>query len=125
MKSYYHITPYSKKTHLSILANGLNCDNEGHIFLFENVSLKIGSVKNDVCDMIAANQLGIKKYLMYEIAPEGIETELIPDNVGELSAKHQWIAKQPTIKPEHINLFGIFKTNYNPFIVADFTATIT
>jgi|688.fasta_scaffold953186_1 hypothetical protein len=112
---YYHIT--KKNLAKSILIDGLRANEEGHIFLFENKSIqdpKTG-VTNTVADCIAENQIYLNEYAMLEIDDKGIDVELINDSVGEISSRCQWIAIQPIIKSDHINLFGIFKSSYKPF----------
>lgn len=115
---YYHITEDDRKTLKSILRKGLKCNIEGEIFLFENVSISFNGVKNNVADMIAANQLGLSRFTMIEIDSEGLNTELIKDNVAELSSDYQWILKQPLILPEFIKYVGTYDTKYHfPFNV--------
>ncbi len=110
--NYYHITLNNKEVINSILQNGLYCDEEGNIFVFENKSIKsnITGRTNYVSDLIANGQLGYKNFVMFEIDSEGITGQLLPDNVAEISARHQWIAKQPIIEPKYINYFGKYKT---------------
>lgn len=113
---YYHITRNSEKIISSILSEGLKDNEEGDIFLFENKSFGINGIINNVADHIAANQIFLNKYVMFEVDTDGINGDLIPDRVADYSAKFQWIAKQPIIEAKHINIFGIFKTEYkNPF----------
>jgi len=114
-KKYYHITDVKNKT--SILKNGLRANEEGFIFLFENVSTinRDTNIQNTVSDMIAANQLSLEEYAMFEIDSKGINENLLKDEVAEFSAKNQFIAKQENIAPQFINLFGIYKTEYTPF----------
>ena len=108
MTKYYHITNPSNKD--SILKDGLKCNEEGEIFLFENKSIKIDNSIHYVSDLIAKNQIFLTEYAMFEIDLKGIEQPLINDNVAETSSSLQWIAKQPIIKLEHINFFGYYKT---------------
>jgi len=110
---YYHIT---KPENLeSILETGLKANSEGQIFLFDNVSISLNGTTNSVADCIAKNQIFLDEYAMLEISSEGILTELLPDNVGELSEKFQYIAMQNFIDERFINVFGIHKTQYKPF----------
>jgi hypothetical protein len=115
MKKYYHIT--EKKNMQSILQNGLIANELNEIFLFENKILentKTG-ITNNVSDCIAKNQLFLEEYIMFEIKDKGFEVHLINDDVAELTAPQQWILKQSKIDRKHINVFGIFKTNFTPF----------
>lgn len=115
MAKYYHITKKNVNTIKSILSNGLICDEEGYIFLFENKSIEINGVINTIADIIAAEQLFLDVYVMFEIDSKGIISELIPDNVAEYSSKFQWIAKQPKIDCKYINIFGGYKNEFKPF----------
>ena len=115
-KYYYHITENDDKIINSILSNGLTCDEEGNIFLFENKSIKGYDVVNTVADCIANNQIFVKEYAMFEIDSKGITSELIQDEVAELTYKLQWIAKQQKIESKYIDLFNIYKTSYKVFI---------
>lgn len=113
---YYHITENKPETIASILKEGLKADTEGCIFLFENISLIHNDVKNTIADLIAENQIFLPEYVMFEIDPKGITGELLNDNVAEFSSKWQWIVKQPKIEAKYLNLFGIYKTEYKPFM---------
>ena len=138
--NYYHIT--ESKNVKKILKDGLKCDEEGNIFLFEHSSYKtIVPIMNNetnkkiselleagaesfpipfeekvvsVADTIAINQLFITRGAILEINSNGITADLIPDNVAESSARFQWIAKQKTINPKYIKLYEMrnFKERY-------------
>jgi hypothetical protein len=110
---YYHITALNNVQ--SILKNGLRCNSDGQIFVFENKSIRINDVNNTVADIIANNQIFLDKYVMFEIDDKGFNTDLINDNVGELSSKRQWFVEQSVIDKKYLNVFGIFKTNYKNF----------
>ncbi len=116
---YYHISKPDKKTIISILSNGLKANEDGEIFLFENKSISFYGTKNYVADQIAQNQVFLKKYSMFEIDSEGLNIEVINDNVGEFSSQCQWIARQPVIEAKHINFFGVFKTNFRQMNIED------
>lgn len=130
---YYHIT--APKNIDSILENGLRANADGDIFLFENKSIirpysifidenrewKMDESKKSialVADIIAMGQVFLDEYAMFEVAREGIDSDMIPDNVAEESKNFQWIAKQPVISPQFINLFGVYEVEgwkeYNP-----------
>ena len=111
---YYHIT--DKKNLSTILKEGLKANEEGDIFIFENKSIVFNSVVNTVADCIAHNQIFLDEYVMIEIAFEGITSEVINDNVAELSSALQWIVRQPLIEPKYLSLYGKYKTAYKPFI---------
>ncbi|OAE94001.1 hypothetical protein [Flavobacterium psychrophilum] len=112
---YYHITTKDKMQ--PILKNGLIANECNEIFLFENKSIKHKEtgITNNVSDCIAKNQLFISEYVMFEIDSKGFETELINDDVAELTSTEQWILKQSKIDKKYINVFGIFKTEFKPF----------
>jgi hypothetical protein len=105
---YYHITENKQEVIQSILKHGLISES-GEIFLFENKSIAKNDIINYVSCLIAANQLFLDEYAMFEIDAEGI-VELVPDEVGELTTGTTWIAKQSIINREYINLFGSYKT---------------
>ena len=116
-KKYYHITNKDVKVMESILKDGLLCNAEGDIFVFENKSIQqcdpsFKPVINTVADCIAINQIFVEEYYMFEIDIKGITTELIPDDVAEISSKQQWIVKQPKIEAQYINLFGEYKQRF-------------
>lgn len=106
MKRLYHITA-PKNVH-SILRDGLRANKDGEIFLFEDKAIKnkINNTVIFVADHIALNQINQRKYAMLLIDCKGIDVELIPDNVGEVTAHLQWIAKQPIVKPDYIKFCG-------------------
>lgn len=116
-KLLYHITAKNFENARSILKNGLKCNEEGQIFLFENKSIIVNgsSVENCVSDCIAAGQLGVKSYSMFEIDSKGLYSDLIPDEVGEFTAKLQWYILQEKIEPKYISILGHYKTNFTPF----------
>lgn len=115
-KHYYHITTPNKA--LNILKNGLKCNEEGEIFLFENKTLRVKEeyrsdyerlgLKTEivVVEHIARNQVFLKDIVMLEIDSKGLYGELIQDKVGEATSEFQWIVKQPLIAPEFIEEFG-------------------
>lgn len=106
---YYHITAIENVE--SILLFGILANDEGEIFVFENKALKFPSGKvMYVADSIALHQLGLEKFAMFEILSKGIRKEPVNDNVAELTARFQWIVKQPKIARSYIKLFGIFET---------------
>lgn len=110
---YYHIT--DKKNLSTILREGLKANDEGDIFLFENKSVVVNSVVNTVADCIAHNQVFLSEYVMLEIANEGIKSELINDNAGEITSPLQWIVKQPLIEAIYLNFYEFYVTEFKPF----------
>ncbi len=115
IKKYYHISKNDHEVTNSILTNGLRCNDDGHIFIFENIKFSFYGVENTVCDHIASNQVFLDEYSLFEINEKGINN-INPDNVGEITAKFQWIVSQEYINPIYIKHLGVFKTNYkSPF----------
>ncbi len=112
---YYHITKNNNRVLNSITQNGLLCDSEGNIFVFEDRAIGFNEIINDVADIIAHNQLFLKEYIMFEIDSAGFEVDLINDNVAEIGANFQWIVKQPKIKTEYISFCGKYKTIFKSF----------
>lgn len=119
-KYYYHVT--SKENARKILKEGLKANEHGDIFLFENKSytwhgtaknkkgkLVVGIVAYYVADSIVQNQVGLDKNVMLEISAEGITGELVQDEVAEISAKCQWIAKQNLIEAKYISPYSIVR----------------
>jgi len=113
---YYHITDV--KTAFTILKKGLKANEEGDIFLFENVSFTWGSqgIRNTVADSIAENQIFLKEYAILRVNSKGITGEVINDNVGELSSPFQWIVKQPLIEAKYLKFIKVCINNYRPFL---------
>lgn len=110
----YHICPDNKAIVKDILRDGLRCNSEGQIFLFENKSIGLTGSKviKTVADCVASTQVGISRYTMLEINTDGVLSELIPDQVGELTAKFQWYIMQKRIKPEYISVFTTADTDF-------------
>jgi hypothetical protein len=94
MKKYYHISPIKNKE--SILKDGLKSNEEGEIFLLDDI---------ETVPSIAINQLGISEYSIFSVSPDGFTIKLINDNVAENSASGQFIVKQKLIKPQYITHF--------------------
>ena len=51
----------------------------------------------------------ILTYSLFEIDGKGVTGEIISDDVGELTAKHQRIIYQSVIEPKYIKFKGMFK----------------
>ena len=106
MKKLYHITDVSN--FVSIGRNGLIANEDGNVFLFENVSFTVKGIVTEptpVADWIATNQVFLyDKYLMVEVDVDGLD--LLPDNVAEFTAPYQYIHKG-NIPIERIEIFGI------------------
>lgn len=107
---FYHIT--NKENAKKIISKGLKSNEMGQIFLFENKSIQFNNVINTVADCIAKNQIFIDEYFMFEVDSKGFDTELINDNVGEMSAHYQWILNQSILKPNFVKFYGKFKTEF-------------
>ncbi len=102
---YYHIcdTEVAEK----IKNEGLKCDDEGYIFIFDNIS---------VADSLNNNQLGHSKFSIIQIESSGIFSEPISDNVAEFTASSQYICKQDKIEPHFLTI--IDNRINNPFEIA-------
>lgn len=112
-KYYFHITKFENLN--SILKKGLKANEDGEIFIFNNVSFKVpelSDVINKVADHIATNQIFIKEYILIRISSKGIVSELINDNVAELTSQWQWIVKQPLIEPKYLKIKGFYLANW-------------
>lgn len=128
-KYYYHLTKPENVS--SILNNGLLANEDGEIYLYEAgmysdirlsenaiILLKEKGIQptNDdliieekpVSHHIARNQVFIKEYAVFSVSRYGIKVELQPDNVAELTAKFQWICKQPKIESKYLRFCGIY-----------------
>ncbi len=114
-KYYYHIT--SKENLQSILNNGLQANEDGEIFVFQNCTYQYetaiirdgvvteGIAKTTVADDICRNQLFLlDKCVILKIDSRGIE-HLDEDVVAEIPSHlhKQWIVKQAVIKPTYIS----------------------
>lgn len=112
-KLLYHISDVDNIS--SILESGLKLNEDGEIFLFEDVNFlnlwtdfeegKVYLVEQRVANNIALNQIGLANYAMFEINVDGLTLE--PDNVAEITARHQYICRE-AIGQERVKLFGVF-----------------
>jgi L-rhamnose mutarotase len=87
---YYHITPIKNK--VSIIANGLR-SNENQIFLYTELV---------ITKFIAANQLGISEYSIFEISKKGVSGNIRKDNVADFGSVFQYIIEQDQIEPKYL-----------------------
>ena len=100
----------------AILKDGLKCDPDGYVYLFEDVDYTdpIG-VKANVRDHIALNQMGaFHEVALLKINVEGWLSKLEPDKIAESSAKFQHRIKIDVITPDRIVSSEIIKPN-NPW----------
>ena len=115
-KRLYHIS--APENIPTIMENGLKCDDDGFVYLFENKSImnnKTGVV-NLVSDCIANGQVFLDEYAMIEVSCNGIHEEIEPDNVGEFSAGCQWRVKQDVIPAKYLSVYGFYKNNFKPWL---------
>lgn len=98
-KEMYHLSPIENKQ--SILENGLRSDN-GEIFFFT----KLEQAKH-----IACNQVGTKKYSIFEIDLAGIKGKLLKDNVAEFGSTFQFYVEQKSIEPQFVKHFLDVESN--------------
>lgn len=89
----------------SILANGLQANEHGEIFVYDDATLQIptkaGGKEFYVGDAIALEQVFITddEYAVFFIDKKDIIGDVIDDNVAELTSPWQHIIKQDSIKP--------------------------
>lgn len=108
MGKLYHIT--NVKNVGSILDKGLMANEDGDIYLFDNVSVMwIDGSMICVADHIAKNQIFTDRYAMFEIDTKGIKYPIEQDLCAEWTTKQQYIVKQKVINKKYINLFGIYE----------------
>ncbi|WP_223550548.1 hypothetical protein [Aestuariivivens sp. NBU2969] len=88
--NYYHISPIKNKA--SIIKSGLR-SNSNEIFVYTEPMQHF---------FIAANQLGISEYAIFEISKKGITGNILNDNVAEFGSGCQYIIEQKLIDSKHI-----------------------
>lgn len=117
-KEFYYCHATAIENLDSIIKNGIKANELGEIFLYEDREVggpailaavwQIPYVRRDgdnmifyVGDSIARNQIFIpgEEYVNFFIPAEAINGELEHDNVAELTARYQWIARQSVIYP--------------------------
>ena len=96
---YYHLS--DARNMLTIREGGIVANGDGEIFLFTDML---------VANVIAKSQVFVDRYVVFEVAPDGIQGELRDDNVAEFSHSFQRILKQDRIAPEHLQLVGEYET---------------
>jgi hypothetical protein len=111
---YYHISPITNVK--SILENGLKSNGDGELFIFNYGVMEFKGVKYYADELIADRQLGLEEFALFEIHPKGITSQLIRDNVAEITSSLQWIVKQDVIVPKHVKWLGIWKARSVSFI---------
>lgn len=116
MKKYYHLTNVENID--SIKEKGLLANDNGNIYLFENKFITelgwgttpdgrsgFGKVQQLLADHIAASQLCLKEYAVFEVNGKGITAELEHDYDDGT-----WVVRQEVISPNHIRLVRTDKT---------------
>jgi hypothetical protein len=111
---YYHITRVTNVE--SILKNGLKSNEDGELFIFNYGVIEFKGVEYYADELIADRQLGLKEFALFEIHPKGITSELINDNVAEITSSLQWIVQQDVIAPKHLEWLGIWEARSVSFI---------
>ena len=96
---YYHLSPTEHAA--SIQECGIRADRDGRIFLFTDML---------VANVIAKSQVHTRRYVVFEIAPDGVCGPLEPDEVAEFSHPFQRILRQQRVAPEHLRLVGTYDT---------------
>lgn len=100
----YHISSLENKN--DIMSVGLDCNDEGCIFLFEDVTVETFLGETNVMEHIAKNQLRLKDVAMFAVKKSDITGEIINDDVGEITAPFQWIIKQKNIPAYYVDDFS-------------------
>ena len=116
IKKYWHISPIENKD--NILSEGIKCSEDGYIYMITSLEERIDlfDVKVSMPDMIAFNQVFLKKYDLYEIDAEGLDRKTQPDNVAEMFSDLQKRVKQNVIQPKYVKYLGTFETNWKEVI---------
>ena len=107
----YHLTPIENVER--IRSEGLRANEACEIFVFVDMRLANVIAKNQVFPII--QQFG-GKYGVFKVSPDGIETEMMPDDeAGEFCQAYQFIVKQPVISSEHLTFEGEFDTLFTRY----------
>jgi hypothetical protein len=103
MKKLYHMSSTDNRD--KIMSNGIICGEDNHIYLIDtlHIHFPIFNFNGYIPDIVALNQLYIDKYDLYEISTEGVEEELLPDNVMESTSEFQKRVMQKNISKKFIN----------------------
>jgi hypothetical protein len=99
---FYHVSGFENFP--KILKEGIKSNDLNEIFVFDDEI----DLKHEI-PYAAKNQLGYKDYVLFEIDGKGIIGNIVSDDVGELTAKHQRIIYQSVIEPKCIKFKGMFK----------------
>ncbi|MDR2232933.1 MAG: hypothetical protein LBE56_07405 [Tannerella sp.] len=110
LNNLYHITNVMNVD--SILINGLKCNDEGQIFFFDNKMFKWNDKEYIVMQHIGANQIFLEKYAIFKINSKGIKTDIINDNVAEITSIFQFYINQDVISPKYLKFVGYYPHNY-------------
>jgi len=105
-RKLYHITNPENKE--SILKYGIKCSDDGYIYLVSEEKL------SDLCssfDFVAAFQLHILEYQIFEISETGIGGKLTKEIIDGAESSCQFQLKQQRIKNNHITDCGTRKVN--------------
>ena len=113
-KFLYHITEVGNLEAIS--KNGLKCDSEGYIYLFEDKKFTdLMGIRGNVRDHIAINQICVfDKVGLLKIAVGDLLNQLEPDNVDESCAQFQYRIKMNLIPRDRIVNTEIVHVN-NPW----------
>ncbi len=116
MKKLYHISPINNKK--GILNEGLKSGEAKYIYFFTDLiyPIPLFGIEGYLLDLIAANQVFIEEYDLYEINPEGLENRLMADRVSEFTASFQKRVKQMFIDPCFVNHIDRRKLDYESVI---------
>jgi hypothetical protein len=91
---FFHVTAPDAVD--SILADGIRANSLGQIFVIADERF---------ADIVAANQLFLRSFAIFEIDPKGITGTVGADDVAEITAsRHRMIEHQQVIAPEFLTL---------------------
>jgi len=99
--NYYHITNFTNVPNIS--KEGLKGNGEGEIFVFDTDDHHLLSYASEY-------QLGLADFGLFKIHSSGITGKVERDNVGELTARHQFIIHQELIESRYIEFIGMKKS---------------
>lgn len=108
-KKYYYIADLESVPRIE--EEGIRAD-EGAIPIFIVLRGKMHDVLN-TAGYIAANQLFLGEYALFEIMEAGITGEMAAQRVSGKTAPFQKIIKQERIAREHIRFINSYRTSFS------------
>ena len=108
-KKYYYLSDVESVPRIQ--EEGITAD-EGVIPIFIVLRGKMHDVLN-TAGYIAANQLFLGEYALFEIREGGITGEIVPQKISGKTAPFQKIIKQESIAPGHIRFINSYTTTFS------------